>query len=277
MNSLEQLCLSKMTALVTGAYGIFGTHICAGLCAQGYEVLAVGRDKVKGAELVEWLKKTHPTAPEPKYFSVDCGSRASIKQFCATLPAGVKITALVNNVAVTPRERQETADGVEAQWATNVLSYHYFLKFLVAGNRLPEGSRVNFVASFYAGGLDVKDVEFKRRAYDADAAYQSSKQANRMLAASWAKKLADKKITVTSAHPGVSTSKVSLGLGFDIDRSPESQVKGAATPLFCVLSSPDKLVNGAYYVESAVTKCDFSSNEAACEALFKIVDAYDRD
>ena len=52
-------------------------------------------------------------------------------------------------------------------------------------------SRVVFVASFYAGGLNLNDPEFKKRSYSSDSAYQASKQADRMLAFAWSKQCDD--------------------------------------------------------------------------------------
>jgi NAD(P)-dependent dehydrogenase (short-subunit alcohol dehydrogenase family) len=34
---------------------------------------------------------------------------------------------LINNAAVTPRTREETNEGIELQWATNVLGYFWMI------------------------------------------------------------------------------------------------------------------------------------------------------
>jgi NAD(P)-dependent dehydrogenase (short-subunit alcohol dehydrogenase family) len=60
------------------------------------------------------------------------------------------------------------------------------------------------VASYWAGGLDLTDLEFKRRNYDNDKAYRQSKQANRMLSAAFAEKLKPHQIAVKACHPATS-------------------------------------------------------------------------
>jgi retinol dehydrogenase-12 len=58
------------------------------------------------------------------------------------------------------------------------------------------------VASEYAGGLNLNDINYDKRSYDKTAAYKQSKQANRMLTREWAKYLTGKNISVYSMTPG---------------------------------------------------------------------------
>lgn len=277
--SLTQMAASSSSAplaIVTGGYGVFGRHICAGIAATGkYTVVAVGRDKVAGLQLVDTLKKAYPTAPEPRFAAVDCGSLDQIRNFCSSLTAPVAI--LVNNVAVVPSKREETSDGVEKSWNTNVLSYQRFTRSLWMGKHFTPNARVTMVASNYAGSLNLDDPEFRKTAFDANTAYMMSKQANRMLAAEWARYLATRApgIVVTSCHPAVANSKVLSGLGFSSgEESVESQKKGAVTPLHCVLSETG-IVSGKFYDNKAVSTCRFSDDLAACSKLWDIVEAYD--
>ena len=60
----------------------------------------------------------------------------------------------------------------------------------------------------------MEDLEFKNRYYNNDEAYRQSKQANRMLTFAFADRLAGKKVTVVSCHPGDVNSKLSNDLGF---------------------------------------------------------------
>lgn len=262
---------SSGVAIVTGANGIFGRWIASGLVSKGYETVCVVRDKVKGQALVEKLERENPSA-KVRFALVDCSSHSSIKAFADSWSGG-PVEILVNNAVITPTERKETADGIEAQFATNVLNYHWFTKEFER-HFMPNKARVNFVASFYAGELQLDDVEFKKRKYDANEAYRASKQADRMLASVWAEKLKEKGITVTSSHPGVATSNCSLGLGFDISRDEKDQKAGAVTPLFCVLTEGTKLKSGGYYADSKLEKCSFCQNKDACQRLWDIVESY---
>ena len=132
-----------------------------------------------------------------------------------------------------------------------------------------------FVASFYAGGLNLADPEFKATPYSPDAAYRASKQANRMLAAAWASSEQGTGLLFTSCHPGVATSNVSLGLGFDLDRSKEAALAGAETPVFLATAPTESLANGGYYSDSRLSRCEFSSDAAGCTELFQLCESVD--
>jgi retinol dehydrogenase-13 len=209
------------------------------------------------------------------YMLCDVGERSQVKQLAASL-GDTPVDILVNNAAVTPKTRAETKDGIEQQWACNVLGYHWLMQELEP-NLLRCGkppARVVNVASSYAGGLDLADPEFKRRPYDADAAYRASKQANRMLTRAWADRWPRDRIVALSCHPGVATSAVSLGLGFDMDRSAAAARAGAAEPLrLCAAPAPPEL-SGGYFRDGRQQECAFSADADAVRRLMGVLESY---
>jgi NAD(P)-dependent dehydrogenase (short-subunit alcohol dehydrogenase family) len=178
---------------------------------------------------------------------------------------------LVNNAAECPRRRQLTLDGIERQFATNVLGYHFmteaFQGFLAAG----APARIVNVASYWAGGLDMDDLEFRRRPYDNDAAYRQSKQADRMLSAAWARRLEGSGITVNSCHPGDVRSRLSIDLGFGGHEAPE---KGAETPIWLATEAEGGQRTGGYYAHLRREPCRFSQNPAENDRLLEICMTY---
>ena len=262
------------TAVLTGANGVFGRHIAAGLMAAGCEVICVCRAEDKAEALVAELRARFP-AGAVRYELCDVADHASVQALAASL-ASTPVDILVNNAAVTPVERAQTAAGIEEQWACNVLGYHWMVSEMQRSLRrsahLP--ARVVNVASFYAGGLDLGDPEFKQRRYDPDAAYRASKQANRMQTAAYARRVDADQICFFSCHPGVATSPVSMGLGFDLDRSLEAQVAGAKTPLHLCLDPDVVRHNGGYFADSAPQSCVFSRNPAALDSLYQLLETY---
>jgi NAD(P)-dependent dehydrogenase (short-subunit alcohol dehydrogenase family) len=132
-------------------------------------------------------------------------------------------------------------------------------------------ARIVNVASYWAGGLDLEDLEFKKRRYDNDAAYRQSKQADRMLTVAFAERLTGSGVTVNACHPGDVPSKLSGDLGFGGHESP---AEGAATPLMLAVDDVGGRVTGRYFAHQREERCRFSTDRKAIEALFEICESY---
>mmetsp|Transcript_8040 Transcript_8040/g.12945 ORF Transcript_8040/g.12945 Transcript_8040/m.12945 type:complete len:225 (-) Transcript_8040:701-1375(-) len=180
----------QKTAIVTGATGQIGKEIALGLANKGLRIILAARN-VKKAEKVatEIQKITKNSRVEVE--QVDLSSPSSIRSFVHRFAKrdNTRLDVLVNNAAIVPHSKTVTKEGLELQFATNVLSY-FMLAVLLrpilrqtaeASLKLGSGpSRIVNVASQYAGGLDLTDLHFQRRKYNANTAYKQSKQANRV-------------------------------------------------------------------------------------------------
>jgi len=134
-----------------------------------------------------------------------------------------------------------------------------------------EEARIVNVASYWAGGLDLNDLEFKKRAYDNDAAYRQSKQANRMLTVAFAERFTSFGIHVNSCHPGDVNSKLSNDLGFGGQETPD---EGAATPVWLATDSSVRNITGKYFEHFRQIDCPFSRDTEAIDKLYKICQSY---
>jgi len=256
------------TALVTGATGAIGRALATGLAARGYAVVVLSRDPGRGAATAETIRQSTGNA-RVRHEQVDVSRRASVEALARRWRGPVEV--LINNAALAPHIRRETPEGIELQFATNVLGYLWltlaFEPWLARG----AGARVVNVASYWAGGLDLSDLEFRRRRYDNDAAYRQSKQADRMLTVALARRLAPLGITVNACHPGDVNSTLSNDLGFGGHESPE---EGARTPLWLAIAEPGGLVTGRYFERCRELSCPFGSDTDAVEALYEACLAY---
>ncbi len=248
--------MTPKRAVVTGATGAIGRAIAEELAAAGYELILPVRDPKRAKGLPGTIVEC------------DLSRRASIEAFARGISDPVH--ALVNNAAECPHRREETPEGIERQLATNVLGYLWMTLALEPALIRARPSRVIFVASYWAGGLELDDLEFRRRRYDNNAAYRQSKQANRMLASALAEPLSAHAIWVGSCHPGDVNSRLSNALGFGGSQSPD---EGADTPSWLV-TADDPGPSGAYYADRHTQACAFSRDRAGVEALHRALVAY---
>ena len=242
----------QKTAIITGAYGAIGKAIANGIAAKGWKVVLVGRDRARLVATQEAIARVSSN-PEIVAEVVDLALHQEILAFSRRWKGPLHL--LVNNAATAPQHRTETPEGLEVQWATNVLGYVWMMKYFHPFMARQAGARIVNVASYWAGGMDLDDPEFKHRSYDNDVAYRQAKQANRMLTVAFAERLKSSGITVNSCHPGDVNSKLSNAFGFGGSESP---AQGAATPLYLSLSEVVSGVNGQYYEHLMQVNCAFS-------------------
>lgn len=256
-------------AIVTGAYGAIGKAIAIKLAEQSdLRVVLVGRNEEKLANSMAYIKNLTGNN-KVEYRVSDLSLKSSIVSLAQNWNQPLDI--LINNAAATPRHLSQTMEGIEVQWATNVLGYYHMINNLYEYMIGRNDPRIINVASYWAGGLDIDDVEFKNRYYDNDDAYRQSKQADRMLTVAFASILKKDGISVNACHPGDVNSKLSNDLGFGGHELPE---KGAATPVWLALSKDVKGISGGYFEHQREIRCKFSSDKAKIEELFKLCSSY---
>lgn len=256
------------TAIVTGAYGAIGLAITEGLAQKGFSVTLAGRDPEKLDHAKQSLEKRNQGA-DFRTAVVDLSRKDEIMDFSRRWEGPLNL--LVNNAATGPRKRTVTPEGIEVQFATNVLGYFWMMNFFSPFMKGAEDARIVNVASYWAGGLDLKDLEFKRRPYNNDTSYRQSKQADRMLTAAFAERLRPLGITVNACHPGDVNSKLSNFFGFGGHETP---AQGAATPLMVSVSPGIKGVTGKYFENLREEPCPFMKDITGIEDLFRICSSY---
>lgn len=256
---------SKKLAIVTGATGAIGKAIARQILKTGlYRVIIVARDEQKAIRCTQELKQK-TNLDDISYAIVDLAHKKQIAEFASGLVEPVHL--LVNDAAYTPVRRMEAADGTEIQFAVNVLGYFRMTEAFTPHLKAGAPSRIVNVASYWAGGLDIDDLEFRHRHYDNDTAYRQSKQANRMLTVAHAVRLAPFGITVNACHPGDVNSALSNSMGFGGHETPD---QGADTPVWLATGKDVEGITGKYFEHRKETVCSFSKDRIKVERLFEI-------
>ena len=256
--------MMKRVFLVTGATGAIGQAIARRLAAgPGHEVVLVGRDEGKSRRIAGEIRESSGNEAV-RYEIVDLSRQAAIRALVERWTGPLHV--LINNAGATPRSRQETPEGIEVQFATNVLGYFWLIQAFseILSRSIP--ARVLNVASYWAGDLDLVDLEFKRRRYDNGRAYRQSKQADRMLTAAFARRLEPLGIAVNACHPGDVNSQLSNDLGFGGHESPD---QGADTPVWLATDPIGQQISGAYFEHRQAKPDRFVQDAAAVEALYQ--------
>jgi NAD(P)-dependent dehydrogenase (short-subunit alcohol dehydrogenase family) len=217
-------------ALVTEATGAIGKAIAKQLAERKvFEVVLTCRYLEKARQVVAEIQHVTGSLQRAlrgrhasRYVSVE----APVNQWRGPLHV------LINNAATSPRQRQETSEGIEVQSVTNIFGYFWLIQLF--GDRLKASAPAQVInaAGYWLGDLDLGTLEFKKRRYNSGIAYRQSKQANRMPTVDFAACLKPRGITVNARHPGDVNSQLSNDLGSgrlsnqtEPDRSPNARWK----------------------------------------------------
>ena len=258
-----------LVALITGGTGAIGKAIVRQIAETGkYKVVIGCRNETKGIDTVkEIISRTKNQ--NISYKLVDTSDHASIKSLAESWEGPLHL--LMNVASVTPRKREVTKDGIEMQFATNVLGYYWMMQEFSPLLEASAPSRIVNVASYWAGDVDVNDFQFERRSYDNDSAYRQSKACERMLTAAFAEKLKDKGVTVNVCHPGDVLSTLSTNLGYGGHETPD---QGAETPVYVATSEKLANVTGKYFEHLRQNQCPFANNKKAIAALLSYCEKF---
>lgn len=257
------------TALVTGATGAIGRAIAWQLASmENFEVVITARNEDKAKTVVEEIKLRSDN-PQVSYEIVDLSRYKSVKDLRNRWKGPLHI--LVNNAGATPKAREETPEGIEMQLATNILGYYWMMDLFSNVLETSAPSRIVNVASYWAGNLDLNDLEFIDRRYNNDTAYRQSKQADRMLTVAFAKKLKPYDITVNACHPGDVNSNLSNNLGYGGHETPD---QGADTPVWVATSPTLDGVTGKYFERGSEQTCQFGQDSYKVDRLIELCQQY---
>ena len=189
-------------ALITGATDGVGRMVARRLAAQGFHILAHGRDRDRGVSLVAEIEKGGGSAA---FFAADFSALAEVRALADTILQHTdRLDLLINNAGIGtagggPR-RRTSADGHELRFAVN-----YLAGFLLTHRLLPllkksTPARIVNVSSAGQQAIDFSDVMLTRD-YSGTRAYCQSKLAQILFTVDLAHELEGSGVTVNALHP----------------------------------------------------------------------------
>lgn len=185
--------------LITGSSDGLGRAVARHAHAQGWAVLAHGRDEAKLAAVAEEL-------PGTRTLRADLACLRTVERLAGEVLAGTdRLDALVCNAGVgtrIPPHRAESVDGIELRFAVNYLACYALVRRLLGLLRASAPARIVFVASAGQMRLDFSDLMLDDGGYSGIRAYCQSKLAQIMLAFDLAAELDPSEIAATALHPG---------------------------------------------------------------------------
>ena len=200
------------TMLVTGANSGVGYRAALELARHGAHVLLGCRNRSKGTDALERLRRAAPGA-EAELAVLDVASLASVRAYAsAYAESGKPLDVLINNAGVMALPTRElTPDGFERQMGTNHLGHFALTGLLLPVLLKSPAPRVVTVASLAHrnGKIELGNLQGEQ-SYKPYDAYNNSKLANLLFAKELDRRsrAAGLSLVSVAAHPGVATTSV---------------------------------------------------------------------
>ncbi|MFM5930640.1 MAG: SDR family NAD(P)-dependent oxidoreductase [Novosphingobium sp.] len=241
-------------AVITGASAGVGLAAAKALAAEGWQVIAVGRNADRCAAAEAELRRSAPGA-EITMLRADLSLMAEAAKLAETISGMVDcIDLLANNAGGMIPEAAFTAEGLEECFAGNHLGpFVLTTRLLPLLLKAPQPRVINTSSdgSEMIPGMNWDDLQDPLRV-SPGAAYCSGKLANVIFAAELARRYGGQGLIAASFHPGTVASNFFAHVP-EVTRAHTDALdkitpdEGAQTLLWLNAQPADALVNGGYY------------------------------
>ena len=191
---------SGRTVIVTGANSGLGQVTATALAEAGATVVLAVRDVAKGRAAADQMRGSREVR------ELDIAELSSVHRFAQEWTG--PIDALVNNAGIMEVPLARTSDGYESQLVTNYLGPFELTRLLLPNIT----DRVVMVSSqlHRFGEINLADLNWVDRKYDASAAYNDSKLAGVLFSLELQRRLEAGGSPVRSilAHPGIASTNL---------------------------------------------------------------------
>ncbi|XP_077220488.1 NAD(P)-binding Rossmann-fold superfamily protein isoform X2 [Tasmannia lanceolata] len=252
-----QAQIEGKNCIVTGANSGIGYATAEGLASRGATVYMVCRNKERGEAA---LSNIQTMTGNPNIFLEVCdlSSVSDIKSFASRFSSKDQpLHILVNNAGLIEHNRVTTSEGLELNFAVNVVGTYAMTELMLPlMEKAAPDARVITVSSggMYTSPL-TNDLQFSEANFDGTLQYSRNKRVQVALTEKWAEMYSNKGIGFYSMHPGwADTPGVTKSLpGFSkaLSGKLRTNEEGADTVVWLALQPKEKLVSGAFYFDRA--------------------------
>ncbi len=262
--------MTLKTILITGSTDGIGRQIALQLSRMGHKILVHGRDKEKGARVLDEINRESCNENLALYIS-DFADLTSVVQLGKEIQREQeRLDVLIHNAGVFSPRHIITRDGNELTFQVNHLAPFLLTHLLMDLMKKSAPARIVIVASaaHYSATADYFEDLKGEKSYSSFSAYSFSKLANILFSRELAERLESSGVTSNSLHPGtIDTNMLRISYGGG-GRSVE---EGAETPIHLAISDEVEGISGKYFSSKREKlPSDLAQNEELQKKLWKI-------
>lgn len=236
------------TVLITGATGGIGKHTALTLAQMGAHVLVTGRSEASGQEAVAEIKRLSGNE-KVDLLLCDVSKQQDIVSLASEVKANYeRLDVLINNAGSAVSQRLTSADGLELNFAVNVIAPFLLTHLLLSSLQVSQSARViTLMGGNVPDKLEIDNLQSERH-FDGLHAYSQSKLAMMVVMVEFSQQLKNSNITMNICYPGQASTKMTRSV------TSEMFPKGIrwAFPLFKFMTRPDNGKSAAKASQSSV-------------------------
>lgn len=202
---LAGIDLRGKRAFITGVSAGLGLETARALVAHGASVTGTARDLQKAERATAQVREAaQHSGGDLTLRQMDLADLASVRAVGdAMTAAGQPFDLVVANAGIMATPQQQTRDGFESQFGTNVLGHYVLINQLAPLMR--QGARLIMLSSngHRFADVDLNDPNFEHTPYDPWVAYGRSKTGDALLAVAFDARHRQRGVRAASVHPGV--------------------------------------------------------------------------
>ncbi|MDA0244736.1 MAG: SDR family NAD(P)-dependent oxidoreductase [Chloroflexi bacterium] len=246
--------MKDKTVLITGATSGIGKYTALALAKMGAHVLITGRNEAGGQEAIAEIKQLSGSS-KVDLFLADLSKQADVVALAHQVQTNYeRLDVLVNNAGSAATQRLLSPDGLELNFAINVVAPFLLTQLLLSVLQASQGARViTLMGGNVPHKLEVDNLQSERR-FDGLNAYSQSKLAMMVVMYEFSQQLKDSSITMNICYPGQASTKMTRSV------TPEMFPRGIRWlfPVFKLMTRPDngksagKASQSSVYLASSV-------------------------
>jgi NAD(P)-dependent dehydrogenase (short-subunit alcohol dehydrogenase family) len=200
--------------VITGATSGVGYEAAKRLAQGGADLVLVCRNGEKAARVCRELSTDYGATAD--VVLADFAKLAQVKEAAGAILARYgRIDVLINNAGLHRTRRTMTEEGIEMVFCVNHLASFLLTRLLLDTLKSSAPSRIIQVNSdgHRFGGLNVNDLNWRRRPYHGLWSYGASKVAQLLTTWELAEQIEGSGVTINAVHPGAVQTAIGMDNG----------------------------------------------------------------
>ena len=198
--------MKDKVVLITGATSGIGKQTALALAKMGARVVVTGRSKQSGEEAVAEIKAASGNA-NVELLIGDLSAQKNVHVLAEQFKARYdRLDVLINNAGLAASERKLTEDGIESNFAVNVVTPYLLTRLLMDSlKKSPSPRVVTLMGGDVPAKLDMDNLQ-SEKSFDGLNTYSQTKLAMMVLMYEFAQR--EKDMTINVCYPGQASTNM---------------------------------------------------------------------